>query len=463
MKVLLINPPQLTKYPQPPLGLAMLAAVIDEKGYSVKIVDLAALGASEDAIPQIIQNEKPDIVGVTAMTSTINSAIKVAHKVKESNSNILIILGGAHASILPEETLQKNPEIDIIIRGEGEKTILELVERINQQASDLSSILGLTYKTESGVRSNPSRPAILDLDTLPFPAFHLLPHGKYRLHPPFGRRSPAMPIIVSRGCPYGCIFCSKSVFGNKYRNNGPIYVVDQIRLLIEKFGIKEIKFYDDVFTLDRKWVIAVCAELKNQGIYVPWTCETRVNLVDDELLKTMRAAGCYMIAYGVESGDQEILTQVGKNVTLDQITKAFSLTHKAGISTVGYFMLGAPNETPETIKRTIEFAKRLNPDFVQFSIATPYPGTELSRLATEKGCLPKSWDGYVYADLTSVDSSYFELTTMNGQELREWNRKAYSSFYLRWGYIWKRLKTMTSLGELKTNAIGLRMLLDLVR
>ena len=460
---MLINPPQITKYPQPPLGLAMLAAVLEEKGHSVKIWDLTAIGLSENAVPQIIHNEKPKIVGVTAMTSTINSAINVARKVKESDSEILIVLGGAHVSILPEETLQKNPEIDMIVRGEGEKTILELVETIERQGSDLSSILGLTYKTEFGVKSNPSRPAFLDVDTLPFPAFHLLPQGKYRLHPPIGRRSPVMPIMVSRGCPNGCIFCSKSVFGNKYRNNSPVYVVDQIQLLIEKFGVKEIKFYDDIFTLNRKWVMVICAELKNRGIDVLWTCETRINLVDTELLKTMRAAGCYMIAYGVESGDQKILNEIGKNVTLEQITNAFKLTHEAGISTVGYFMLGAPNETPETIMRTVEFAKRINPDFVQFSIATPYPGTELHRLAAEKRCLPKSWDEYVYADLKSVDSSYFELTTMSAQELREWNRKAYSSFYLRWGYVWKRLKKMTSLGELKTNAVGLRMLLDLVK
>jgi radical SAM superfamily enzyme YgiQ (UPF0313 family) len=232
---------------------------------------------------------------------------------------------------------------------------------------------------------------------------------------------------------------------------------------MEKFGVKEIKFYDDVFTLDRKSVMAICAELKSQGIVVPWTCETRVNLVDSELLSTMRAAGCYMIAYGVESGDQEILTEVGKNVSLNQIIKAFELTHKAGISTVGYFMLGAPSETPETIKRTIEFAKRLNPDFVQFSIATPYPGTELGRLAAEKGCLPESWDGYMYADLKSTRNSSSGITNMTRKELQEWNRRAYKSFYLRRGYVWKRLKKMTSFGELKTNAIGLRMLLNLVK
>lgn len=461
MKVLLINPRQDTKYPQPPLGLAMLAAVLEKNGHVVKILDLTALELSENAVPQTIHNEKPKIVGITAMTPTINSAISVARKVKESGSNILNVLGGAHASILPEETLKKNPAIDMIVRGEGEKTMLELVETIEGNASDLGTVLGLTYRTKSGVKSNPSRPPISDLDTLPFPAFHLFPRGKYRLHPPFGRRSPAMPIMVSRGCPYNCIFCSKSVFGHKYRNNSPVYVVNQIQLLIEKFGVKEIKFYDDVFTLDRKWVIEICAELKSRNIVVPWTCETRVNLVDDELLSIMRAAGCYMIAYGVESGDEGILKDLSKNITLAQIVNAFNLTHKAKIDTVGYFMLGSPNETPETIKRTIEFAKRLNPDFVQFSLATPYPGTELSRLAAEKGCLPEDWNEYVYADLRSVQNSVFEGNNITRKELCAWNKTAYTSFYFRWAYIWRRLRKMRSLNDLKTNVAGLRIILDL--
>ena len=459
----MINPLQFTKYPQPPLGLALLAAVLEKKGYSVRILDLTALGLSDNAIPQIIREEKPEIVGITAMTPTISSAISVARKVKETSNSVLVVLGGAHASILPEETLQENSEIDVIVRGEGEKTIVELAEAIEKGANGFGSVLGVTYRTTSGVRSSQSRPSILDLDALPFPAFHLLPQGKYRLHPPFGRKSPAMPILVSRGCPYSCIFCSKSVFGNKYRNSSPSYIVTQIRLLIEKFGVKEIKFYDDVFTLDRKWVMAICTELKNQGIDVPWTCETRVNLVDTELLSNMRAAGCYMIAFGVESGDQEILNGLGKNVTLKQVVNAFESTHQVGISTVGYFMIGAPNETPETIQRTIEFAKRLNPDFVQFSIATPYPGTELNRIAAEKGCLPEEWDRYVYADLKPVRDSNSGVTTVSTKDLQEWNKKAYTSFYWRRSYVWKRLKKMTSFSELKTNAKGLRILLDLVK
>ncbi len=463
MKILLVNPPQNTRYPQPPLGIAMIAAVLENMQHVVKIVDMAALKLSEDEIPEIIRNEKPRLVGITAMTSTINSAVRVARRVKESDSAITVALGGAHASVLPEETLRSNPDIDVIVCGEGEETVRDLVEVLEKSPPDLSSVVGITYRSENGVKSNSSRCPIANLDLMPFPSFHLLPLRRYRLHPPFGRKSPVLPVITSRGCPYSCIFCSKSVFGKKCRRNSAKYVINQIRLLIDKFGVKEIKFYDDVFTLDRKWVIAVCTELEKQGLVIPWTCETRVDLVDSELLSVMKGAGCYMIAYGVESGNQGILDSLGKNITLEQIARAFRLTREAEISPVAYFMLGSPNETPETIADTIEFAKRIDPDFVQFSIATPYPGTELDRLAAERGCLPQEWDSYVYVDLKSVHGSTFEITIMSRQELAEWNRKAYSSFYLRWRYVWKRMRKMTSLGEFKTNAIGLRMLIDMVK
>ena len=463
MKILLVNPPQATQYPQPPLGLAMVAAVLEKNGYLVKILDLPVLGFSENSLSTIIGQEKPDVVGVTAMTPTINSAVSIVEKVKECDSNITVVLGGAHATILPEETLKSVPEIDVIVRGEGEQTILELVKVLDETSGDIDQVSGITYREGASIKSTPLRPPILELDALPFPAFHLLPMRKYRLHPPFGRRSPVMPIITSRGCPYRCVFCSKSVFGKKYRSNSPAYVVDEIRLLNEKFGVKEIKFYDDVFTLDRKRVVALCMQLKEQGIDIPWTCETRVNLVDSELLGVMKDAGCYMIEYGVESGNQRVLNSLKKDITLEQTIRAFKLTHEAGIETVAYFMLGSPQETPETIQETIEFAKKIDPDFVQFSMTTPYPGTELYSLAVNEGHVPEKWEDYMYADLKSIDDSCLGNKFLSKEKLKECNKKAYTSFYLRWSYVWKRLKKTTSFGEFKTNVAGLRMLIDLVK
>lgn len=462
-KILLINPPQVTRYPQPPVGLAQIAAVLEKNGYPVKILDLPALRFSENSLPAILGQEKPEVVGITAMTPTINSAVNVAKRVKESDSNITVVIGGVHGTILPEETLRDTREIDVIIRGEGEQTIVELFKVLDENSGNINQILGVTYREGASIKSTSLRSPLSNLDELPFPAFHLLPIKKYRLHPPFGRRSPVMPIITSRGCPYRCVFCSKSVFGKKYRSNSPTYVVDEIRLLTEKFGVKEIKFYDDTFTLDRKRVIAICRLLKEQGIDIPWTCETRVNLVASDLLGIMKDAGCYMIEYGVESGNQRVLNSLKKDITLEQTIKAFKLTHEAGIETVAYFMIGSPQETSETIQETVGFAKTLDPDFVQFSIATPYPGTELYRLAIEEGYVPEKWDEYVYADLKSVGNPGFGTKTLSREELKEWNKKAYMSFYLRWRYVWKRFRKMTSLGDLKTNVSGLRMVIDLIK
>lgn len=441
----------------------MVAAVLEKNGYMVKILDLPALGFSENTLPTIIGREKPDVVGVTAMTPTINSAVSVVEKVKECDSNITVVLGGAHGTILPEETLKSVPEIDVIVHGEGEQTILELVKVLEEDPNSINQVLGITCREEDSIRSNPLRPPVLDLDTLPFPAFHLLPMGKYRLHPPFSRRRPVMPILTSRGCPYRCIFCSKAVFGKKYRSNSPAYIVDEIRFLKERFGVKEVKFYDDVFTLDRKRVIALCMQLKEHGIDIPWSCETRVNLVNGELLRVMKDAGCYMIEYGVESGNQGILNSLKKDITLEKTAEAFKLTREAGIETVAYFLLGSPQETSETIHETIEFAKKIDPDFVQFSIATAYPGTELYDLAVEEGLVPKKWEEYVYADLKSIDNPGFGTKALSREELGAWNKKAYASFYLRREYVWKRLRKMTSLGKFKTNVSGLRMVIDLIK
>jgi radical SAM superfamily enzyme YgiQ (UPF0313 family) len=442
----------------------MVAALLEKNGYSVKILDLPALGLSENFLPPILHQEKPNVVGITAMTPTINSALKVARKVKETNSDIFVILGGAHATLLPEETLRSALEIDFIVRGEGEQTTLELVKAVDENPREISQVLGITYREGLSVKSNPLRPPISDLDDLPFPAFHLLPMGKYRLHPPFGRRPRVMPIITSRGCPFRCVFCSKAVFGKKYRSNSHAYIVDEIRYLNEKFGVKEIKFYDDVFTLDRERVIAICMKLKEQGMDIPWSCETRVDLVDSELLKVMKNAGCYMIEYGVESGDQGILNSLKKDITLEKSIEAFKLTHEAGIGTAAYFMVGSPQETPGTIKETIEFAKKLDPDFVQFSIATPYPGTELYGLVSEDRHVPEKWEEYKYdAHPKAVGNPSFGSETLSIEELRKWREKAYISFYLRWGYVWKRLRKMTSVGDFRTNISGLRMLIDLTR
>lgn len=458
--MILINPPLDTKYPQPPLGLASLAAVLERNGNNVEILDANALQLPEKDVVKKAGGE--DVIGITAMTPTINSAIRIARGIKQNNPDSAIILGGPHATILPEDILNNVPEIDIIVRGEGEETIVELCTALENNNS-IENICGISYRNDSTIENTPSRAPIMDLDSLPFLAYHLLPLGMYKLHPPHGREYPFMAMLTSRGCPFKCIFCSKSVFGSTFRGQSPERIVDEIVYLKERFGIKEIAFYDDVLTLKQKRVMQLVKEFEGRNLDIPWTCEARVNLVTEELLSAMKKAGCYMIAYGIESGNQMILNNLRKNITIEQIRSAIAATHKAGIQSVGYFMFGSPGETPETIRQTIDFARRLEPDFAQFSVTMPFPGTDLYELYLNSGNKNTKWDDFIYASLKSSSAPVFETESLSKEDLREWNAKAYKEFYFRLSYIWKRFIGIQSIGDLKTNIKGFLMFLDMVR
>lgn len=459
MITILINPPQNSKYPQPPLGLASIAAVLEKNNYPVEILDANTLQLSEIETVKKVKNAY--IVGITAMTPHINSAIRIAKGIKQNNPDIIVTMGGPHVTILPQETLANVPEIDIIVRGEGEETIVELYDALENR-KPLDSVRGITYRDGGYIKSTQAREPIIDLNALPFPAYHLLPINLYKLHPPHGRRHPYMAMMTSRGCPYKCIYCSKPIFGSKFRAQSPERTVDEIEYLNKKFGIKEIIFYDDSFTLDKNRIMQLTEDIKNRGLEIAWTCETRVNLVNEELLKNMKNAGCYLIAYGIESGSQMILNELRKGIALDQVTDAINITHKAGIQTVGYFMMGSPEETPETIRQTIDFAKKQQLDFAQFSVTIPFPGTDLYKLYLKEGSTSQiNWDDFIYANLESSSAPVFETDLLSREELIRWNAKAYREFYLRLSYILRRLAGIRSIEDIKTNLKGLKMFLSM--
>jgi len=377
LKIALVNPIQSTGYSQPPLGLALIAAVLEREGYQVTVLEANALKLPpEDVVPLV---SDADVVGVTTMTPTINTATAIARYLKKAYPDLPIILGGAHATLLPEETLVTAPEIDILVRGEGEETIIEVLRALEHK-QPLSKISGISYRKDGGVASNPAKSENVDLDSLPFLAYHLLPWRSYKPHPPHGRALPFAAIVTSRGCPYKCSYCSKPVFGSEFRAQTPERVVEEVAYYKSRFGIKEFAFYDDVFTLDKKRAYAIADEMIKRGLKIHWTCETRVNLVDKELLRHIKQAGCYSVAYGIESGSPEILSTLGKDISLEQAEEAVRLSREIGLQTIGYFMIGSPGESPETIRQTIQFAKKLKLDFAQFSVTTPFPGTKLYEL-----------------------------------------------------------------------------------
>ena len=456
MKVVLINPPQFTRYPQPPMGLALIAAVLEKEGYQATVCDANALGLRPEEVALLVTDA--NVAGLTAMTPTIGTAMSVARYLKKANPNLTIILGGAHATLLPEETLATAPEIEVIVRGEGERTIIKLLQALeNKQA--LNKIPGISYRKGGEVINNPPVSKNVGLNSLPFLAYHLLPWQRYKPHPPHGRAYPFAAIITSRGCPYQCSYCSKPIFGSKFRAQTPQRVAAEIAYYTENFGIREIAFYDDVFTLDKKRAYAIADELIKAGIKICWTCETRANLVDRELLLHMKRAGCYAVAYGIESASPDILKVISKDITLEQVEEAVRMTQEVGLQTIGYFMLGSPGESPETIGKTIEFAKKLKLDFAQFSVTTPFPGTRLYELYLDgkKGdSIP--WESFIYAGTKGQVTPVFESSQLSRSALNYWIREAYKRFYLRPSYLWQRIRKIRSIGDLRVNIQGLRTL-----
>ena len=456
LKVTLINPPQFTRYPQPPVGLALIAAVLEKERHQVTVLDANALSLQpQDIVPLVTD---ADVVGLTAMTPTISAAMSTAHHLKQANPSLTIILGGAHPTLLPDETLATAPEIDIIVRGEGEETIIELLQAL-EDSRPLDNISGISYRADGKIISTAARAASIDMDSLPFLAYHLLPWRRYKPHPPHGLALPFAAVVTSRGCPYRCAYCSKPVFGSKFRAQSPERVVEEVAYLKEKFGIKEIAFYDDVFTLDKKRAYSIAEGIIRKGVKISWTCEARVNLVDKDLLRCMKRAGCYAIAYGIESASPEILDILHKDITLEQVAGAVRISREAGLQTVGYLMIGSPGETPETIIKTIELAKKLKLDFAQFSVTTPFPSTELYKLYLQdrRGNIP--WESFVYSGTDSQLAPVFESSQLSRSDLKYWTRRAYREFYLRPPYIWQRISQLRSIGDLRVNIQGLRLLL----
>lgn len=432
LKVTLISPPQVSRHPQPPMGLALIASVLERRGYDVDLID-----ASVSEVPSKID---ADVVGLTAVTPNINKATAIARTLKVFNPNLTIILGGVHATLLPEETLIENPEVDIIVRGEGEQTIVELLD-VLEKKQPLTNVNGINYRAGECMRHNYDRPINTDLDNLPFPSYHLLP--EYKPAPPRGKALPFTTMITSRGCPYKCSYCCKAVFGSKFRGQSPMRVVDEI-VYHKGFGVKEIAFFDDVFTLNRARAYNIADDIIRRGLTMAWSCVTRVDLVDKGLLLRMKQAGCYNIAYGIECASQEALDNTGKGMTIQQIESAIRMTQDLGIQTIGYFLIGFPNEN---VTETIEFAKRLELDYAQFSTVVPFPGTALYK---ENNA---SWDDY-----DNERDNYVVLDGINKMELRKQKGKAYRDFYLRPAYLWQRIKRMRSIEDIIINIKGFLML-----
>lgn len=453
-KVLLISPPYHTLFERSanfsPLGLFYIASVLRKNGFETRIYDanlskknvliikrtdpsdlLATYRKNlSDSnfyiwknIKKIIKKFYPDIIGISMPTCSYNSALKVAEIAKNVNENITVIVGGPHPTALPKEVITE-PHIDVAIRGEGEHTMLELLKNKNK----LKKINGITYKRKNRVFHNPSCKLQKNLDLLPFPAKDLLIN-----------RKDASPIIMgmimgSRGCPYRCNFCgSHMMWGRRIRFRSPQNVIDEIEYVRNVFGIRSFTFADDTFTFNKKWCIEICKLIRKRKLDITWVCNTRLDTLDEEILREMRLAGSDKISVGVESGSQEILNAMGRNITLEEMKKGIKKIRKFEFLLHITAMVGYPGETNKTINATKKFIKKINPDTFFIFIATPYPGTKLYEIAEKENLLlHKNWSEY------TTLSPIIKLNTMNNKTLISYYNELLNYQYEKWGEFYKR-------------------------
>lgn len=464
--VLLVNPPSPNRDPYirdihrvgrnsregtiwPQTSLAQLAAMFGEET-RIRVVDCIGERIAWPQFEQLLVAERPRYYVTQATAPTITNDMRGAFLAKSLGATTMAI--GTHVSPATEATLTAYPALDFAIRGEPEETVRELVDALEairrrtgsqtpgwrSEPEALAHVKGIAYLRDGQMVATADRPFIADLDTLPIPRHELLPLKAYKLPIVAGRYT---FVVTSRGCPAGCRFCIKHVtYQNTYRFRSPEHIMREVEKLIE-LGTTNIHFEADLFTINRDQVMGLCQALIDRGNPIRWTCNSRVDFVDPEILQMMARSGCWMIAWGIESGTQEILQRVRKGIQIEQVVQALRWAKAAGIRNYGYFIIGLPGETYETIDRTIAFAKSLPLDFALFHIAVPYPGTPLWFEALEQGWLRvKRWE-----DFDMYNSGVLEYPHLSAAELQKAAQRAAREWALRPGPMWTFIKEMRHL------------------
>jgi len=425
--VTLVNPP----YPSGshesmrtiPLGLGYLAAVLENNGYSVDVIDCQVLKPTRKQLESKLSQLQPDIVGVTSATLTYGPALEIVKTTKEVCPNCLTVLGGPHVTVMDEHALNEQPAADVIVRGEGEQTMLELANlKSKANLKNLSEVAGVTFRKNGQIIRTPDRPFIQDIDSLPRPAYRHFQLSNYKIS---GKTY--LPVITSRGCPFQCTFCLVSrMCGKRFRARSPKKVVDELEWLRDTYEADAFSFYDDTFTFDKKRAREICHEMKNRNVDLPWDCRTRVDQVTRELLAEMRDANCQLVHFGIESGSQKMLDTMKKGTTVEQNEKAIRWAKEVGLSFAISVVIGYPGETPELLMQTIDFIRKTRPDYVYMCVAIPYPGTELYNLLKDLGWVTsKEWKNYDEQNPTQV----FRNPLLSSEKIEEVRKKFYDQFF----------------------------------
>jgi anaerobic magnesium-protoporphyrin IX monomethyl ester cyclase len=416
----------------PPMELLYPAAILENEGHQVWVRDYPAQRATWDTFERDLQEIKPDIAIFTVTIATLDSDLSSAQLVKNQCPSAITAAKGEPLHTLDTEIIQNTPGLDIILRGEVEGYIADL-------AADTSwdSLPGVTYTLNDHIYRNDTASTFMDLDTLPFPSRHLINNDLYRSPETHNKLT---TVVTSLGCPHKCIFCSvPALTGTNVRFRSPESLVNELEECVTRHGIREFLFHADTFTLKKTWVIELCKRIIDKKLPIRWGCNSRVDTIDGERLLWMKKAGCWVVGFGVESGDDTHLAYMKKRATAQQAVEAIRLCRQYKIRSHAFFAFGFPWDTNESIEALIAFAKDLDPDFFDFNVAFPIPGTELDQLVEEKGLVQKERvrnGGYAVGAVSTE--------TLTSSELEAWRRKALWRMYLRPLYILRTLRNAGS-------------------
>ncbi|MHA1299800.1 MAG: B12-binding domain-containing radical SAM protein [Candidatus Helarchaeota archaeon] len=442
MKVLICNPAgkpskykrhRLINYTAIPLGLAYIAGVLEKGGHKVRVLDAAVFELTQDQVRNIFKRYSPDVIAFQAFTPLFNYSAQYAKIAKEVLPDVKIIIGGHHVTFLPEQSMQLSPETDFIVRGEGENTVSNLVNALEENEPNLKEITGISYRENGIIKHNKDTPLIENLDDIPWPARHLFPNNQYHF---FGSNMKGTSMVSSRGCNQLCQFCSITKFyKHRWRKRSAKDVVEEMKYINDKYKATIIGFMDDCFALDKKRVYDICNEMHAHGLVgkVCWGSALRVETVNYDILRKMRKAGCAMLFFGVESGDQAILDNVHKGITTSKVEAVFKHAKKLGLNTIASLAFGFPGDTFKNCLKTIEWVRtKLRPSFVVWAAATPYPGTPFFDEALEKGWIkeiPTDWSEYTMMD------PVLELSELSKEDVKNLIKYAYKSMHFNPRYL----------------------------
>ena len=460
VKVLFVNPPRENEIVgnnpaiideergyNPPLGLLYVAAyLLEHTAHEVEIIDCQVEGLSYHELENRIRASRPDVLGLTAMTLTLIDVLKTARAAKEIDPSTMVVLGGPHVSIYPQETISY-PGVDFAVSGEGEQSFKMLLDALGDEKA-IAGIPGIGFKKKDGTLHASPPSMIEDLDALPFPARRRVPYQKYSSL--LMKRNPVTTIMTSRGCPFKCSFCDRPFLMNYFRPRSVHNVIAEIEDCIS-LGIHDFLFYDDTFTVNKQRVVQICKEIVDRNWDIRFDVRSRVDTVSEEVLLNLKKAGCMGIHYGVEAGTEKILKVLKKGTPLEQIKETFALTKRVGIPILAYFIIGNPSETLDDIHSTFKLIRELDPDYLHLSIFIPFPGSEIYINGLEKGLVKcDHWKEFAQNPQPGFLPPHWD-EFFSREDLNILLTKGYKEFYLRPSYIMKKAMRVNSWEELKKN------------